>query len=162
LSLIISKIGILNKRIVALKSFKKLLVFVAQTLVPQTFGMLKVNRKDLVQLSQTSGESDDNEVKTSKGKGKRKRATTKTASVQKESRLIPDLVYHMEQYEINLAKLSKLSVSCEEFIRFVHRSTSRDFKLEVMKKKASKNEKEDDDEEEEEEEEGSNESESDE
>ncbi|KAG1213086.1 hypothetical protein G6F68_002062 [Rhizopus microsporus] len=66
-----------------------------------------------------------------KNKGKRRKEinTKQEARVQRESRMIPQLIYSVEQYERHLIQLSRKSRV--DFMQYMKRSTSRDFKIEI-------------------------------
>lgn len=67
--------------------------------------------------------------KKNKGKGRKEINTKQEARVQRESRMIPQLIYSVEQYERHLIQLSRKSRV--DFMQYMKRSTSRDFKIEI-------------------------------
>lgn len=56
---------------------------------------------------------------------------------KKQSRLIPDAVFSVEQFELNLLKLTKTCKEVNELQKYVRRMTSRDFKVEPEKLKGA-------------------------
>ncbi|ORE11484.1 hypothetical protein BCV72DRAFT_197586 [Rhizopus microsporus var. microsporus] len=67
--------------------------------------------------------------KKSKGKRRKEINIKQEARVQRESRMIPQLIYSVEQYERHLIQLSRKSRV--DFMQYMKRSTSRDFKIEI-------------------------------
>ncbi|KAG2232755.1 hypothetical protein INT48_001109 [Thamnidium elegans] len=65
-----------------------------------------------------------------KKKGKRKEVNMKQrAKIQRESRMIPNLIFAVEQFERHLIQLSRKSRV--DFMQYMKRSTSRDFKIQM-------------------------------
>ncbi|KAG1308712.1 hypothetical protein G6F64_005845 [Rhizopus arrhizus] len=64
-----------------------------------------------------------------KGKKRKEIDTKQEARVQRESRMIPQLIYTVEQYERHLIQLSRKTKV--DFMQYMKRSTSRDFKIEI-------------------------------
>lgn len=65
-----------------------------------------------------------------KKKGKRKEINLKQrAKIQRESRMIPNLIFAVEQFERHLIQLSRKSKI--DFMQYMKRSTSRDFKIQM-------------------------------
>jgi Fanconi anemia group I protein len=65
-----------------------------------------------------------------KKKGKKKEVNMKQkAKIQRESKMIPNLIFAVEQYERHLIQLSRKSKV--DFMQYMKRSTSRDFKIQV-------------------------------
>lgn len=65
-----------------------------------------------------------------KKKGKRKEVNMKQrAKIQRESRMIPNLIFAVEQFERHLIQLSRKSKI--DFMQYMKRSTSRDFKIQM-------------------------------
>lgn len=51
------------------------------------------------------------------------------AKIQRESRMIPNLIFAVEQFERHLIQLSRKSRV--DFMQYMKRSTSRDFKIQM-------------------------------
>lgn len=65
-----------------------------------------------------------------KKKGKKKEINLKQrAKIQRESRMIPNLIFAVEQFERHLIQLSRKSKV--DFMQYMKRSTSRDFKIQM-------------------------------
>ncbi|KAI8988263.1 FANCI solenoid 4-domain-containing protein [Mycotypha africana] len=65
-----------------------------------------------------------------KGKGKSKEVNLKRrAKIQRESKMIPNLIFAVEQFERHLIQLSRKSKI--DFMQYMKRSTSRDFKIQI-------------------------------
>jgi MinD-like ATPase involved in chromosome partitioning or flagellar assembly len=63
-------------------------------------------------------------------KGKKKEVNLKQkAKIQRESKMIPNLIFAVEQFERHLIQLSRKSKV--DFMQYMKRSTSRDFKIQV-------------------------------
>ncbi|OBZ87914.1 Fanconi anemia group I [Choanephora cucurbitarum] len=66
----------------------------------------------------------------SKKKGKQKQVDLKQkAKIQRETKVIPNLIFGVEQFERHLIQLSRKSKV--DFMQYMKRSTSRDFKIQV-------------------------------
>ena len=51
------------------------------------------------------------------------------ANITKELRTIPELIYSIEDFEVQLLKLSKVNPCTADLARFVKPSSNRDFKI---------------------------------
>lgn len=68
----------------------------------------------------------------SKKKGKRREVDMKQkAKILRETKMIPNLIFAVEQFERHLIQLSRKSRV--DFMQYMKRSTSRDFKIQVDK-----------------------------
>jgi Fanconi anemia group I protein len=79
-----------------------------------------------------------------KKKGKKKEVNLKQkAKIQRESKMIPNLIFAVEQFERHLIQLSRKSKV--DFMQYMKRSTSRDFKIQmnVINQESSDEEEED-------------------
>lgn len=76
------------------------------------------------------GQSQQHEAVSVKKKGKKKEINLKQrAKIQRESRMIPNLIFAVEQFERHLIQLSRKSRV--DFMQYMKRSTSRDFKIQM-------------------------------
>jgi hypothetical protein len=85
-----------------------------------------------------------------KKKGKKKEINLKQKlKIQRESKMIPNLIFAVEQFERYLIQLSRKSKV--DFMQYMKRSTSRDFKIQMnnVQQLASSDEEEEDEEEQE-------------
>lgn len=72
----------------------------------------------------------DTAMRSIKKKGKKKEVNLKQkAKIQRESKMIPNLIFAVEQFERHLIQLSRKSKV--DFMQYMKRSTSRDFKIQV-------------------------------
>lgn len=73
----------------------------------------------------------DNTRTKKRGKGKKRSDVNakQEAKAQRESKMIPQLIYTVEQYERYLIQLSRKTKV--DFMQYMKRSTSRDFKIEL-------------------------------
>lgn len=94
------------------------------------------------QQSQTHQESRN------KKKGKKKEVNQKQKlKIQRESKMIPNLIFAVEQFERYLIQLSRKSKF--DFMQYMKRSTSRDFRIQLnFAEQPSSSDEEDDDEDE--------------
>lgn len=75
------------------------------------------------------GQSQQQDISVKK-KGKKKEVNLKQkAKIQRESRMIPNLIFAVEQFERHLIQLSRKSKV--DFMQYMKRSTSRDFKIQM-------------------------------
>ncbi|KAG2213869.1 hypothetical protein INT47_001138 [Mucor saturninus] len=90
------------------------------------------------------GQSQQQENVSVKKKGKKKEVNLKQrAKIQRESRMIPNLIFAVEQFERHLIQLSRKSRV--DFMQYMKRSTSRDFKIQMslINQESSEEEEED-------------------
>lgn len=83
-----------------------------------------------------------------KKKGKKKEINLKQKlKIQRESKMIPNLIFAVEQFERYLIQLSRKSKV--DFMQYMKRSTSRDFKIQMnnVQQLASSDEEDEDEEE---------------
>ncbi|KAH9261530.1 hypothetical protein BASA81_000186 [Batrachochytrium salamandrivorans] len=105
--------------------------------------------KDLQSGSRASAPAEDSEAPC-KPKSRAKKPASSSAS---RNKLVPEVVFCLEQYEVMVLKASKgCQGSLSALGRFVRRTTARDFKVDLEKLKTALGEQEDEEQEEEEEE----------
>jgi Fanconi anemia group I protein len=85
--------------------------------------------KFLTIYGQSQNQEDPNR---SKKKGKKREVDMKQkAKIIRETKMIPNLIFAVEQFERHLIQLSRKSRV--DFMQYMKRSTSRDFKIQVDK-----------------------------
>ncbi|CEP15833.1 hypothetical protein [Parasitella parasitica] len=108
--------------------------------------------KFLTVYGQSQSQTQDASSSSRKKKGKKKEINQKQKlKIQRESKMIPNLIFTVEQFERYLIQLSRKSKV--DFMQYMKRSTSRDFRIHMSVVQASSDE---DDEEEEEDNMGKN------
>ncbi|KAI3651194.1 hypothetical protein MP228_004675 [Amoeboaphelidium protococcarum] len=100
---------------------------VSQDLTPQIYGFMSY----VSQIDMNKSRQDSEMGKAKKRKGKAKAGSTNAATLgaDAKSKVIPNMIFAIEQYEKHLVRLSKLTKV--DLMQYCKRSTTRDFRIKM-------------------------------